>query len=117
MESLSITLRVVVYLARQRPNISDAWVGYIAGTLGFQVEVHLVNWANHQRAVDPIRNQQMLDSEADLAIAFLGGGGLQDMINRAESAGVPVDQIQPKLAETQVVGLRGMKLRWKYVQS
>lgn len=108
---------MVVYLARQRLNISDAWAGYISGTLGFQVEVHLVDWANHQRAVDPIRNQQMLDSGADLAIAFLGGRGIQDMINRAESAGVPVERIQPKLAETQVVGSRGMKLRWKYVQS
>jgi hypothetical protein len=90
---------------------ADAWAGYIAGTLGFQVEVHPADWANHGRAAGPIRNQRMLDSGAALVIAFPGGRGAHDMINRAECAGVPVERIQPKLAETQVVASRGRRLR------
>ncbi|MHB1732993.1 MAG: DUF2493 domain-containing protein [Ferrimicrobium acidiphilum] len=90
---------------------ADAWAGYIAGTLGFHVEVHPADWARHGRVAGPIRNQEMLDSGADLVIAFPGGRGTQDMINKAESAGVPVERIQPKLAETQAVVSRGRRLR------
>jgi hypothetical protein len=89
---------------------ADTLAGSIAGTLGFRVEVHPADWANYGRAAGPIRNQRMLDSGADLVIAFPGGRGTQDMINRAESAGVPVERIEPKVAETQAVVSRGRRL-------
>jgi predicted Fe-Mo cluster-binding NifX family protein len=72
---------------------ADAWSGYVAGTLGLTVEVHPANWAKHGRAAGPIRNQEMLDSGVDLVIAFPGGRGTEDMIKRAERAGVEVQQV------------------------
>jgi hypothetical protein len=80
---------------------ADAWAGYIAGTLGFHVEVHPADWARYGKAAGPIRNQEMLDGGADLVIAFPGGRGTQDMMNRAESADVPVERVESELAETQ----------------
>lgn len=72
---------------------ADSWAGYIAGTLGFTVDVHPANWARHGKPAGPIRNQEMLDSGADLVIAFPGGRGTQDMVTRARRAGVPVEEI------------------------
>jgi hypothetical protein len=90
---------------------ADSWAGYIAGTLGFRVEVHPADWAQYGKAAGPIRNQEMLDSGADLVIAFPGGRGTQNMLGKAESAGVPVERIEPKVAETQVVASHGRRLR------
>jgi hypothetical protein len=73
---------------------ADSWAGYVAGTLGFDVEVHPANWAKHGKAAGPIRNQEMLNSGADLVMAFPGGRGTQDMTSRAEKAGVPVEHIK-----------------------
>jgi hypothetical protein len=70
---------------------ADSWAGYIAGTLGLPVEVHSANWAKHGRAAGPIRNQEMLDSGADLVIAFPGGRGTLDMTTRAKNSGIPVE--------------------------
>jgi hypothetical protein len=75
---------------------ADSWAGYVAGTLGLTVEVHPANWAKHGRAAGPIRNQEMLDSGADLVIAFPGGRGTKDMTTRAGDAGVPVEMIEPE---------------------
>ena len=69
---------------------ADSWAGYIAGTLGLMVEVHPANWAKYGKAAGPIRNQEMLDSGVDLLIAFPGGRGTQDMVSRAQRAGVEV---------------------------
>ena len=72
---------------------ADATAGHVAGMLGFDVEAHPANWKKHGRVAGPIRNQEMLDSGADLVIAFPGGRGTQDMTSRAERAGVPVEKI------------------------
>lgn len=49
------------------------------------------DWKKYGKAAGPIRNQQMLDEgKPDLVIAFPGGGGTADMIERAEKAGVEV---------------------------
>lgn len=69
---------------------ADSWAGYIAGTLGLVVEVHSANWAKYGKSAGPIRNQEMLDSGVDLVIAFPGGRGTQDMVSRAQIAGVEV---------------------------
>lgn len=45
-------------------------------------------------AAGPIRNQHMLDiGKPDVVLAFPGGRGTEDMIRRAEKAGVPVKRI------------------------
>lgn len=54
------------------------------------------DWKTHGRKAGPIRNQQMLDEgKPDLVIAFPGGRGTADMVNRARKAGVPVEVITP----------------------
>ena len=73
---------------------ADLLAGHIAGTLGYKVEVYPADWAQHGKAAGPIRNQEMLDAGADLVIAFPGGRGTKDMIDRAEKAGVRVERIE-----------------------
>ena len=46
------------------------------------------DWAKHGKAAGPIRNQHMLDTrKPDLVVAFPGGNGTRDMIDRAHSQG------------------------------
>lgn len=53
-------------------------------------------WKEHGRAAGPIRNQQMLDEgKPTFVIAFPGHRGTQDMIVRAQHAGIPVQEIDP----------------------
>lgn len=72
---------------------ADSWSGYVAGTLGFRVEVFPADWKKYGKAAGPIRNQQMLDSGADLVIAFPGGRGTDNMITKATNAGVEVKKV------------------------
>jgi hypothetical protein len=51
-------------------------------------------WEEHGKAAGPMRNQKMLDvGKPHMVIAFPGGRGTADMINRARAAGVPVVMI------------------------
>lgn len=53
------------------------------------------DWNNHAKRAGPIRNQQMLDEgKPDLVVAFPGGVGTRDMIDRAKKAGVRVVEIR-----------------------
>ena len=52
------------------------------------------DWKRHGRAAGPIRNQKMLNAGPDLVIAFPGGAGTADMVNRARAAGVRVIEIE-----------------------
>lgn len=53
------------------------------------------DWKKHGKAAGPIRNQRMLDEgKPDLVLAFPGGKGTADMVNRARKAGVPVQIIE-----------------------
>ena len=58
------------------------------------LEEYPAQWNLHGKAAGPIRNQQMLDTGVDLVLAFYkkgaGNRGTQDMVNRAEAAGVTV---------------------------
>lgn len=52
------------------------------------------DWARYGPGAGPIRNQQMLDEgQPELVIAFPGGKGTADMVDRARRAGVPVEEI------------------------
>lgn len=53
------------------------------------------DWNKHGRSAGHIRNQQMLDQgKPDLVVAFPGGRGTANMIERAKTAGVPVREVQ-----------------------
>ena len=52
-------------------------------------------WARDGKRAGPMRNQRMLGMGVDLVVAFPGGRGTEDMVRRAEKAGVPVRRITP----------------------
>lgn len=49
-------------------------------------------WAKFHKAAGPIRNQEMVDTQPDLVVAFLlpGSKGTADAIKRAQKAGIEV---------------------------
>lgn len=52
-------------------------------------------WEEHGKAAGPKRNQKMLDEgKPHMVIAFPGGKGTADMVNRATAAGVPVARVK-----------------------
>ena len=60
----------------------------------FHCERFMANWKEHGRAAGPIRNQFMLEKfKPTLVLAFPGGSGTGDMVQRADRAGVPVVRI------------------------
>ncbi len=64
---------------------------------GLNIRVYPADWKKYKKAAGPIRNQQMLDNESPhLVIAFPGGTGTADMINRAKKANIQVIEIVEK---------------------
>jgi hypothetical protein len=57
---------------------------------GVEEEEHPADWKKHGKAAGPIRNSYMAKLGADLCIAFPGGSGTTDMVNKAKRAGIPV---------------------------
>ena len=90
---------------------ADSMAGWIGGTVGFEVEVHIAHWAKYGKAAGPIRNQEMLDSGIDLVVAFPGGSGTADMVERARDAGVSVEIVDDGAWIASVGELRGKDLR------
>lgn len=73
----------------------DEWADFLARyVLEWRVEPYPADWRLGRRA-GPLRNQAMVDSGADLVIAFPGGRGTADCVRRAKAAGIPVREIQP----------------------
>lgn len=64
----------------------------IARRLGWEIDPFPANWSQHGAAAGPLRNQEMVDSGADVCVAFpLGASrGTRDCIARARAAGIPV---------------------------
>lgn len=55
------------------------------------------DWQRHGKAAGAIRNQEMLDKgKPDLVIAFPGGKGTADMVNRARVAGIGVIEVSAR---------------------
>lgn len=62
-----------------------------ADVTGVPVRCFKADWKTHGKAAGPIRNQQMLElGKPTLVVAFPGGRGTLDMVNRANRAGVRV---------------------------
>ena len=72
----------------------------IARELGWQVIPVPANWEKYGKAAGPIRNQEMLNMDPDLVIAFhddlKNSKGTKDMVNRAQKKGVKVTLISSK---------------------
>jgi hypothetical protein len=70
--------------------------------LGFQhLDVHRADWATHGKAAGPRRNQAMVDSGADVCLAFYrdgaGNRGTTDCVRRARTAGIEVHEFTEKV--------------------
>ena len=73
--------------ARGADALGEQW----AKEKNIPVDPYPANWNDHGKAAGPIRNQQMLnEGRPDLVVAFPGGNGTRDMINRAKKANVRV---------------------------
>jgi hypothetical protein len=73
--------------ARGADKLAAEW----AGARGIQSRAFPALWHAHGKAAGCIRNQHMLDcGKPDGVVAFPGGCGTADMINRSQTAGVPV---------------------------
>lgn len=53
--------------------------------------IYPAQWSKLGKAAGPVRNQRMLDEEKpDMVLAFPGGIGTADMVDRAKKAGITV---------------------------
>jgi hypothetical protein len=63
-----------------------------AQLLDYELEVYPADWEKHGRSAGPIRNQQMLDAEPDVALFFhediANSRGTADMLERVKRAGI-----------------------------
>lgn len=77
--------------ARGADALGEQW----AISKNIPIDPYPANWNDHGKAAGPIRNQQMLDEgKPDLVVAFPGGNGTRDMINRSKRANVRVFEVQ-----------------------
>lgn len=84
-------LRIVHGAAKGADYIANKW----AETRKAEVVSYPAKWNEHGKAAGPFRNQEMLTKESpDVIIAFKGGKGTKDMIQRAKKFGVPVYEVQ-----------------------
>lgn len=74
----------------------DVMAGEMARSLGITVEEFPADWRRHPKVAGFIRNKQMLETGAELVVAFkthfdrsLRRGGTEHMVRIAQDAGVP----------------------------
>lgn len=73
---------------------ADTLAGEVAAEIGIAAKVYPADWKTHGKAAGPIRNQQMLDDgKPAMVIAFPGGKGTEDMVRRANNAGIFVIRV------------------------
>lgn len=74
--------------ARGVDSLADSW----GHDLDSKIFIHPVSaqWKKHGKKAGPIRNQIMLGNNIDFVVAFPGGRGTQDMVNRVRKSGLPV---------------------------
>lgn len=77
------------------PTGADLIASTIWEATGGAVEPHPAAWEVFGKAAGPLRNQVMADLGADFVIAFSGGKGTADMVEKAEAAKIPVIKVQP----------------------
>lgn len=93
IELKGVPAKVVHGAAPGADTLADDW----ARDLAVEVQPVPADWKAHGRAAGPIRNQKMLDDhKPNLVVAFPGGRGTADMVERARKAGIDVAEIKPK---------------------
>lgn len=87
------TTVVITGAARGADNIALS----VARQLGLWAWPCPADWARYGKAAGHRRNQRMLDQgKPDLVVAFPGGAGTANMIERAKKAGIEVREIARK---------------------
>jgi hypothetical protein len=70
---------------------ADRIAGYWARKNRIENRKFPADWAGFGKKAGPLRNQQMLDEgKPDLVIAFPGGVGTRDMVQRAQKSGIEI---------------------------
>ena len=70
--------------------LADQW----AVVNWLHIEEYKAKWDVHGLTAGPIRNQQMIDmGKPDLVVAFPGGRGTKDLVQRAKSKGIEVIEV------------------------
>ena len=73
---------------------ADTLAGCWARENGIKEKQYPALWNTHGKAAGIMRNQKMLDdNKVDLVIAFPGGKGTADMVERAKKANIEVREI------------------------
>jgi len=73
---------------------ADTLAGYWARENNIKEKQYPALWNTHGKAAGIMRNQKMLDdNKVDLVIAFPGGKGTADMVERAKKANIEVREI------------------------
>lgn len=72
------------------PTGADYIAERLAVLLGWEIEPHPADWDKYGKAAGPIRNKEMVDSGADMCIAFPKGAsrGTRGCIKLAMEAGI-----------------------------
>lgn len=83
--------------ARGADSLASAWAAY----RDIPAIAYPANWTRDGKAAGPIRNQRMLtESRPDAYLAFPGGRGTADMVQRCKRAGVPDIQATKNTQDT-----------------
>ena len=71
---------------------ADTYSEICGRAFGFTIEKYEANWKEEGRSAGPQRNQRMVDSGADICLAFLRevSKGTADCIKRVEKAKIPI---------------------------
>jgi len=71
---------------------ADALAEFLAKRFfGFSVAVENADWKTEGKAAGPLRNERLLEHwHPDVLLAFPGGRGTADMVERARTKGIPV---------------------------
>lgn len=74
---------------------ADRWADEWAVINGAPVNSYPADWKRWGAAAGPIRNEKIVKyhPNADLCLAFPGGNGTADMVERCKRAGIPVKEI------------------------
>jgi hypothetical protein len=75
---------------------ADAGAAEWAKRSDVELRTFPANWRKYGKRAGPLRNQRMIDEgKPEAVIAFAGGRGTADMIERAQAAGIRVIKIGP----------------------
>lgn len=92
LTSLTETLGTDITLVHGKCRGLDLMAEGIAKALGWEIDPYPAKWSVYGKAAGPIRNQEMVDSGADMCIGFPfpNSDGTFDCMLKAASAGIPV---------------------------